>query len=92
MKIVPLFPGIQTDRTVQTTRSSRVKSEPTRSGSADTVSLKSGSARTSDLSRDEAFILLGRTLAQLDGEDDGPAIDTLHQVRGDRAVDLLIQE
>ncbi len=91
MKIVPLFPGVQT-RTVQPNRSSREGSGPDRPRSGITVNLKSGTGRTSDLSRDEAFILLGRTMAQLGRGEDKSSIDALHRVRGDRAVDLLIQE
>ena len=91
MKIVPLFPRVQ-QRTVQPDRSPWEKTEPPEPRDGITVNLKAKTKQTSNLSRDEAFILLGRTMSQLGGADGGHQLDGLHQVRGDRAVGLLVRD
>ena len=65
MKVESLFPRMQL-RAVQTNRSSREAKAAKEPRAGVTVELRSKAVQASDLNRDEAFILLGRTMAQLD--------------------------
>ncbi len=91
MKIVPLFPNVQT-RTARPSRSSREKARPDSPPAGITVELKSKTGQAANLSRDEAFILLGRTMAQLGRSESAPPPDDLHRIRADKAVNLLIRD
>ena len=92
MKIVPLFPKVQT-RTLRSGAqppAGPVRPEPPEKG--DVIDLVSRSDRDSDLSRDEAFILLGKTMNLL-GRTEGPEeVNGLHRIKGNRAVGLLIHD
>lgn len=91
MKIVPLIPKVQT-RTVKPAAESRpqtgVVGSPT--FGRDSFDLSTRPEPAPAMTRDEAFILLGRTIGQISDNLDRETLNNIHDVKGNRAVNLLI--
>jgi hypothetical protein len=85
---VPLAPRIQT-RIIRAERPKpQAPAEATSTAIQDQVDLSIRPVLQEALDRDEALILLGRTMGQLAGLDKD-SLDSLHQLKGNRAVSLL---
>ncbi len=91
MKIVPLFPRIQT-RTVQSNRPAREITASERPQAGIIVNLQPKADQASELNRDEALILLGQTMTLLGQAEEDPSLQDIHGLAKGRAVGLLIQE
>jgi hypothetical protein len=92
MKIVPLFPKVQT-RTLRL--GADAPAGPARieePGTGDVIDLVPRSGHGSELSRDEAFILLGKTMTLLGRAESPDEVNELHRIKGNRAVGLLIHD
>jgi|GEM_PF-7118835 len=92
MKIVPLFPKIQT-RTIRLGADAPARPANSKgAGEGDVIDLVPRASHDSELSRDEAFIVLGKTMALLDRTESPEEVNGLHRIKGNRAVGLLIHD